>query len=104
MGNLERLSKGFERTLTALTERQGRHHKKRVFSHILFPCPGYENANFQYMADKVGVKADAIYRYCCNGFRAAFIPEEQKQDYIARVDSAFAEVMGQEALQTAKAQ
>ena len=75
-----------------------------MLSHGLLPFPGYENANFQYMADKVGVKSEAIYRYCCNGFRAAFIPDEMKREYIARVDSAFSEVMGQEALQTAKAQ
>jgi len=65
---------------------------------------GYENANFQYMVDNVGVKAEGIYRYCCNGFRAAFIPEEQKQGYIAQVDAAYSEVMGAEALQAAKSQ
>lgn len=65
---------------------------------------GYENANFQYLADKVGVNAEGIYRYCCNGFRAAFISDEQKWAYIAKVDAAFSEVMGAKALEAAKSQ
>lgn len=64
---------------------------------------GYENANLQWMVDNVGSKAQDVYKFCCNGFRAAFIPEEDKMQYLEQVDAACEQVMGEAALKALKA-
>ena len=62
---------------------------------------GYENENYHWLVDNLGINAADILTFVRNGFEAAFMPEANKQKYLAQVNAAFAEVMGKDALHTA---
>lgn len=47
--------------------------------------------------ESLGLSAADIHKYACNGFRAAFLPEAQREQYVAKVDAAFKQVMGEAA-------
>lgn len=50
---------------------------------------GYVSANYYYLAEEVGLDKMQIYELCCNGFRAAFIGEPERQQYLNRLKSAY---------------
>ena len=50
---------------------------------------GYECAQYAWMMEHAGLSAEGVRQCACNGFTAAFMPEERKQEYIRRVNDAF---------------
>lgn len=50
---------------------------------------GYENDNYAYLANEIGVNKETIYEFCCNGFKAAFMDESQRKTYLEKVKKVF---------------
>ncbi len=50
---------------------------------------GYENDNFAYLANEIGVDSKSIYEFCCNGFKAAFLDDSERAGYLEKVKAVY---------------
>ena len=48
---------------------------------------GYMNRNFEALAESLDLSAEEIKALCANSFRASFLSEAEKEDWIRKIES-----------------